>query len=95
MRPSSSPRSNAATGDKSAATRAPRKTMFKRKKSNPFAGPNAPVIDWKDVDLLKRFVTDTFRVLPTRISFVPQIQQRKLSSAIRRARFMALMPYTG
>ena len=69
------------------------KPFFKRKKSCPFSGPNAPAIDYKDIKLLSRYVTERGKVIPSRISSISTIKQRELSKAIKRARFLALMPY--
>merc|ERR1711907_433404 len=70
-----------------------KKPFFKRKKSCPFSGPNAPTIDYKDVKLLSRYVTERGKIIPSRISSISTIKQRELSKAIKRARFLALMPY--
>lgn len=70
-----------------------RKPFFRRKKTCPFTGPNAPTIDWKDVKLLSRFVSERGKMTPSRITSVSQKKQRELAQAIKRARFMALMPY--
>jgi small subunit ribosomal protein S18 len=50
-------------------------------------------IDYKDVRMLSRFVTERGRIMPRRITFVSLKAQRQLSTAIKRARFLALMPY--
>lgn len=70
-----------------------KKTFFRRKKTCPFSGPKAPAIDWKDVRLLGRFVSERGKMVPSRITAVSQKKQRELAQAIKRARFMALMPY--
>ena len=70
-----------------------KKPFFKRKKSCPFSGPNSPAIDYKDVKLLSRYVTERGKIIPSRISSISTIKQRELSKAIKRARFLALMPY--
>ena len=70
-----------------------KKPFFKRKKSCPFSGSNAPLIDYKDVKLLSRYVTERGKIIPSRISSISTIKQRELSKAIKRARFLALMPY--
>jgi small subunit ribosomal protein S18 len=72
---------------------AARKQFFRRKKTCPFSGPNAPKIDYKDVRLLSRFTTERGKIIPSRISAVSTKKQRELSKAIKRARFLALMPY--
>lgn len=66
---------------------------FRRRKSCPFTGPNAPKIDYKDVKLLQRFVTERGKIIPSRISAVSTKKQRELSQAIKRARYLGLMPY--
>ena len=70
-----------------------KRPFFKRKKTCPLSGPNAPVIDYKDVKLISRYVTERGKIIPSRISSISTIKQRELSKAIKRARFLALMPY--
>lgn len=70
-----------------------KKTFFRRRKTCPFSGPKAPTIDWKDVRLLGRFVSERGKMVPSRITAVSQKKQRELAQAIKRARYMALMPY--
>jgi small subunit ribosomal protein S18 len=70
-----------------------RKVFFRRRKSCPLSGPNAPVIDYKDVKLLGRFISERGKILPSRITAVSAKKQRKLSQAIKRARNLALLPY--
>ena len=70
-----------------------RRPFFRRRKSCPFSGPHAPTIDWKDTRLLGRFVSERGKMMPSRITAVSQRKQRELSQAIKRARYMALMPY--
>jgi small subunit ribosomal protein S18 len=84
-RPERSERSEGAGGGK--------KTFFRRRKTCPFSGPKAPTIDWKDVRLLGRFVSERGKMVPSRITAVCQKKQRELAQAIKRARYMALMPY--
>lgn len=67
--------------------------FFRRKKGCPFCGPNAPAIDWKDVRTMSRYISERGKMVPSRITSVSQKKQRLLSQAIKRARFMALMPY--
>ena len=52
------------------------------------------LIDYKRPDILKRFITDRGKIIPSRVSGATASQQRKLTKAIKRARFMALLPYT-
>lgn len=66
---------------------------FRRRKSCPFTGPNAPKIDYKDVRLLSRYISERGKMVPSRISAVSNKKQRELANAIKRARFLALLPY--
>ncbi len=70
-----------------------RRPFFKRRKSCPFSSKNAPAIDYKDPKLLGRFVSERGKMVPSRITAVSQKAQRKLAREIKRARFLALMPY--
>ena len=70
-----------------------RKPFFRRRKSCPFSGPRAPKIDYKDVRLLQRFLSERGKIVPSRITAVSAKKQRELSRAIKRARFLALLPY--
>jgi small subunit ribosomal protein S18 len=68
-------------------------SFFRRRKSCPFAGPNAPTIDYKDLKLMGRFISERGKIVPSRITAVSAKKQRVLSKAIKRARYLALMPY--
>ncbi|MBB42871.1 MAG: 30S ribosomal protein S18 [Rhodospirillaceae bacterium] len=70
-----------------------RRPFFRRQKSCPFSGPNAPKIDYKDVKLLQRFVSERGKIVPRRITAVSSKKQRELARAIKRARNLALMPF--
>lgn len=70
-----------------------RKVFFRRRKSCPLSGPNAPAVDYKDVKLLQRFISERGKILPSRITAVSAKKQRALSQAIKRARNLALLPY--
>ena len=70
-----------------------KKPFFRRKKTCPFSGENAPAIDWKDTKTLSRYISERGKIVPSRITAVSQKKQRELAKAIKRARFMALMPY--
>lgn len=70
-----------------------RKVFFRRRKSCPLTGDAAPKIDYKDVKLLQRFVSERGKILPSRITAVSAKKQRALSRAIKRARNLALLPY--
>ena len=70
-----------------------RRPFFRRRKSCPFSGPNAPKIDYKDVRLLQRFISERGKIVPSRITAVSAKKQRELAQAIKRARFLGLLPY--
>lgn len=69
------------------------KPFFRRTKSCPFSGENAPAIDWKDTKTLSRFISERGKMVPSRITNVSQKKQRELAKAIKRARYMAMLPY--
>ena len=69
------------------------KPFFRRRKTCPFSGDNAPKIDYKDPKLLLRFVSERGKIVPSRISAVSHKKQRELARAIKRARVLALLPY--
>ena len=70
-----------------------RRPFFRRRKTCPFSGANAPKIDFKDVKLLQRFVSERGKIVPSRITAVSAKKQRRLAVAIKRARFLGLLPY--
>ena len=70
-----------------------RRPFFRRKKTCPFSGAGAPKIDYKDTKLLQRFISERGKIVPSRITAVSAKKQRLLAVAIKRARFMALLPY--
>jgi small subunit ribosomal protein S18 len=70
-----------------------RRLFFRRRKTCPFSGDDAPKIDYKDVKLLQRFVSERGKIVPSRITAVSAKKQRELARAIKRARFLGLMPY--
>lgn len=72
----------------------PKRTFFRRRKVCPFSGENAPKIDYKDVKLLQRYISERGKIVPSRISSVSASKQRQLAVAIKRARFLALLPYS-
>ena len=67
--------------------------FFRRRKSCPFSGANAPVIDYKDVRLLQGLVSERGKIVPSRITAVSGKKQRELAKAIKRARHLGLLPY--
>lgn len=70
-----------------------RKTFSRRRKTDPFSSPDAPKIDYKDVKLLSRYISERGKIVPSRITAVSAGPQRELARAIKRARFLALLPY--
>jgi len=70
-----------------------RRPFFRRRKSCPFSGPNALKIDYKDVKLLGRFISERGKIVPSRITAVSSKKQRELTRAIKRARMLALLPF--
>ena len=70
-----------------------RKPFFRRRKSCPFSGENAPAIDYKDVKLLQRYISERGKIVPSRITAVSAKKQRELAKAIKRARHLGLLPY--
>jgi small subunit ribosomal protein S18 len=68
--------------------------MFRRKRFCRFTVEGIKEIDYKDVDLLKDFVSENGKIIPARITGTKARYQRQLGTAIKRARFLALMPYT-
>lgn len=67
--------------------------FFKRNKTCPFSGPKAQKIDYKDVKLLLRYVSEKGKIIPSRITAVSAKKQRELRKAIKRARHLALLPF--
>jgi len=76
-----------------AAASGPRRTFMRRRKVCPFSGENAPKIDYKDVKLLQRYISERGKIVPSRITAVSALKQRELAKAIKRTRFLALLPY--
>lgn len=70
-----------------------RPAFFRRRKSCPFSGDGAPKIDYKDTRLLTRFTSERGKIVPSRITAVSAKKQRELARAIKKARFLALLPY--
>jgi small subunit ribosomal protein S18 len=79
--------------DRAAGGPGGKKVFFRRRKTCPLTGANAPVIDYKDVKLLQRFISERGKILPSRITAVSAKKQRALAQAIKRARNLALLPY--
>ncbi len=72
---------------------ATRRPFFRRRKTCPFSGDKAPKIDYKDVKLLSRYLSERGKIVPSRITAVSAKKQRELSRAIKRARNLALLPF--
>lgn len=70
-----------------------RKPFYRRRKTCPFSGSNGLTIDYKDVRLLQRYISERGKIIPSRITAVSQKKQRELAKAIKRARFLGLLPY--
>jgi small subunit ribosomal protein S18 len=68
--------------------------FFRRKKFCRFTADNVERIDYKDLATLKSYVTETGKIVPSRITGTKSHYQRQLSLAIKRARYLALLPYT-
>ena len=70
------------------------RNLFKRRKFCRFTAEGVKEIDYKDIDTLKDFITENGKIIPARITGTKARYQRQLSAAIKRARFLALLPYT-
>ncbi|MCL6556129.1 MAG: 30S ribosomal protein S18 [Burkholderiales bacterium] len=68
--------------------------MYKRRKFCRFTAEGIKEVDYKDVNLLKDFISETGKIIPARITGTKARYQRQLSTAVKRARFLALLPYT-
>lgn len=70
-----------------------RRPFFRRRKTCPFSSANAPKIDYRDTKTLSRYISERGKIVPSRITAVSAKKQRELAKAIKRSRFMALLPY--
>lgn len=68
--------------------------FFRRRKYCRFTVEGISEVDYKDVDLLKDFIGETGKIIPSRITGTKVKYQRQLSTAVKRARYLALLPYT-
>ena len=68
--------------------------LFKRKKFCRFTVEKVERIDYKDIDVLRDFINDNGKIIPARLTGTKSHYQRQLDTAIKRARFLALLPYT-
>jgi small subunit ribosomal protein S18 len=67
--------------------------FFRRRKFCRFTAEGVKEIDYKDMDTLKQYVSETGKIVPSRITGTKAKYQRQLATAIKRARFLALLPY--
>ena len=70
------------------------RSLFKRRKFCRFTAEKILEVDYKDVEILKDFITENAKIMPARITGTKTGYQRQLSTAIKRARYLALLPYT-
>ena len=70
-----------------------KQVFFKKMKSCPFSGEDGMKIDYKDVKLLSRYISEKGKIIPSRITSVSAKKQRELARAIKRARYIALLPF--
>jgi len=68
--------------------------LFKRRKFCRFTAEGVKQIDYKDIDVLKDFIQENGKIMPARITGTKSRYQRQLGTAIKRARYLALVPYT-
>ncbi|MDG2461512.1 MAG: 30S ribosomal protein S18 [Luminiphilus sp.] len=68
--------------------------FFRRRKFCRFTAEGVTEIDYKDLDTLKQYVSETGKIVPSRITGTKAKYQRQLATAVKRARFLALLPYT-
>ena len=80
--------------DKKKPRRPAQSALFKRKRVCRFTADKVEQIDYKDVETLKDFISETGKIIPARLTGTAARYQRQLGDAIKRARFLALLPYT-
>jgi len=68
--------------------------FFRRRKFCKFTAEGVKEIDYKDLETLKQYITETGKIVPSRITCTKAKYQRQLATAVKRARFLALLPYT-
>ena len=68
--------------------------FFRRRKFCRFSAEGIKHIDYKDLDILKAYISETGKIVPSRITGTKAKYQRQLATAIKRARYLALLPYT-
>lgn len=82
------------TGKKDDKKKAPARQLFKRRKFCRFTAEKIAEVDYKDLNILKEFISENGKIIPARITGTKSRYQRQLGTAIKRARFLALLPYT-
>ncbi|MEC8469245.1 MAG: 30S ribosomal protein S18 [Pseudomonadota bacterium] len=68
--------------------------FFRRRKFCRFTAEGVKEIDYKDLEVLKQYITETGKIVPSRITGTKAKYQRQLATAVKRARYLALLPYT-
>jgi len=68
--------------------------FFRRRKFCRFTAEGIKEIDYKDLEILKQYITETGKIVPSRITGTKAKYQRQLATAVKRARYLALLPYT-
>lgn len=68
--------------------------FYRRRKFCRFTAEDVKEIDYKDLDTLRNYITETGKIVPSRITGTSAKYQRQLATAVKRARFLALLPYT-
>ncbi len=68
--------------------------FFRRRKFCRFTAEGVKEIDYKDLNVLKQYITETGKIIPSRITGTKARYQRQLATAVKRARYLALLPYT-
>jgi small subunit ribosomal protein S18 len=68
--------------------------FFRRRRYCRFTAEGVKEIDYKDLDTLRNYITETGKIVPSRITGTKAIYQRQLAAAVKRARYLALLPYT-
>ncbi len=91
--PRSSYSSNAGAGARDGQQQGGKKVFFRRRRGCPLSGDKAPKVDYKDVRLLGRYISERGKIMPARITSVSHKKQRELATAIKRARCLALLPF--
>ena len=68
--------------------------FFRRRRYCRFTAEGVKEIDYKDLDTLRNYITETGKIVPSRITGTKAIYQRQLATAVKRARYLALLPFT-